>query len=126
MLPVSKSNTYLLIMQMVSREWCYPIIMRYVFKTLIQQIKFLPMASPLSYGFIFQCVLWADPKIYNSIRLNVRKIMKMVRLFHDVNVCIYNVHVDNIFMPSIYWSLKIKYRKKIWNNRILKNLRSYK
>lgn len=36
----------------------------------------------------------------------------MVRLFHDVNVCIYNVHVDNIFMPSIYWSLKIKYRKK--------------
>lgn len=31
------------------------------------------MASPLSYGLIFQCALWVDPKIYDFIRLNVKK-----------------------------------------------------
>lgn len=31
------------------------------------------MASPLSYGLIFQCALWVDPKIYDLIRLNVKK-----------------------------------------------------
>lgn len=56
-------------------------------KHLIQQIKFLPMASPLSYGLIFQCALWVDPKIYDFIRLNVRKIMKMITYRHS---CIKN------------------------------------